>query len=336
MTGTIAAMVPDGSGGLYVGGCCADIDGIAAADYIAHWTGGTSWSALGTGALNNRVRALAISGTDLYVGGDFTNAAGDADADKVAHWNGSTWSSLGPSFFGDGGNSIYAMAESQGTVVAAGYFNNGGGLAKADGIAAFVGSTWKNVGTNATGTDGPVSLNTTMLALRVVGAKLYLGGLDSSIGDGSMNAYGAWYRIRQPDGLIASGASGGTFAGNNVYNATGASQTKSLTVHRGNTGTFRIKITNDGFATDNFTLKGPGSSGGFTATYKNGANVVTAPVVAGTFSFSLAPAASKTITLTVKVGTGVSVGASKSWLVTATSTGLGTPKDSVKATVKAS
>lgn len=335
--GTVAAMVPDGAGGLYVGGSFIDANAIPNADFIAHWTGGTSWSAVGaTAALNNRVRAVAMSGSNLYVGGDFTNANGDAAADKVAHWNGSAWSALGASsFFGDGGNSIYALVADDGTVVAAGYFNNGGGLAKADGIAAFVGSTWKNVGTNAAGTDGPVSLNTTMLALRVAGAKLYLGGLDSSIGDGSMNAFGAWYRIHQPDGQIKTPTT--SFAGNNIYNATGASQTRLLTIHRGNTGTFSLMIQNDGLAPEAMPVKGPGSGGGFTATYLDGATNVTAQVVAGTYSTgSLGAGASKTLTLKVKVGTGVAVGASRSWLVVATSSAAGTAKDSVKATVKAS
>lgn len=217
-----------------------------------------------------------------------------------------------------------------------GYFNNAGGQAKVDGIAAFKGGTWTNVGSNTAGTDGPISLNTGMFALGVVGSKLYLGGTDSSIGDGAQNAYAASFRLRQPDGQVATGTSGGTFAGNNVYNATGASQSRSLTVHRNNTGTFRITVSNDGFTNDTFSLKGLGSSGGFTATYKSGATVVTAAVVAGTYSFSLAPGASKTVTLSVKVGSGVSVGTSHSWLETATSTGLGAAKDAVKATVKAS
>src|SRR4051794_32178377 len=46
------------------------------------------------GALNNGVKALAVSGTDLYVAGSFTDAAGLAQGDGVAKWNGSSWSAL--------------------------------------------------------------------------------------------------------------------------------------------------------------------------------------------------------------------------------------------------
>ena len=217
----------------------------------------------------------------------------------------------------------------------AGYFNNTGGLAKLDGIAAYNGSSWINVGTSASGTDGPVSLNTQMNALRLVGNKLYLGGHDSSIGDSAMNGYMAWYRIRQPDGQIAVGT--GAFVGNNVYNTNATHQTKSLTVQRTHTGTFSIKISNDGLSSDSFTVKGAGISGAFTPTYFNGAVDITPQVVAGTYAINnLAAGASKTLTLKVKVGSGAAVGSSKSFLVTTTSTGRGTPKDAVKATVKAS
>ena len=333
--GTVSSIVPDGTGGLYVGGNFINADGIDFADFVARWTGGVSWSALGgTAGLNQRVRALARSGSDLYLGGDFTNAGGIAGADKVARWNGSSWSSLGSSI-DVAGIAVYSVLVDQGTVVIAGYVNNAGGLAKADGIAAYNGSSWINVGTSASGTDGPVSLNTQMNALRVVGNKLYLGGHDSSIGDSAMNGYAAWYRSRQPDGQIAVGT--GAFVGNNVYNTNAANQTRSLTVQRTQTGTFPIRISNDGLSPDTFTVKGAGTSGAFTATYFIGAVDVTARVVAGTYAINnLAAGASRTLTLKVKVGSGAVVGSSKSFLVTTTSTGRGTPKDAVKATVKAS
>jgi hypothetical protein len=334
--GTPAAIVPDGSGGFYLGGNFANVDNIAAADYVARWSGG-SWSALGSIALNARVRALSMDGGNLFVGGEFTGAGGASGADKVAEWNGTSWSAIGGStFFGTSAAVIvYGIWADHGTVVASGYFNNAGGLSKADGIAAFNGTNWTNVGTSASGTDGPVSLNTQMLCVRVVSGKLYLGGLDSSIADSTMLGYAAWYRYRQPDAQIKTATS--AFAGNNIYNTTGKKQTKSLTVHRNQTGTFSIQIANDGFVADTITVKGPGSSGGFTATYLAGATNVTAQVVAGTYTMNDLPSgASRTLTLQVTVGGSVSVGAVKSFLVTASSTGAGTTKDAVKAKVTAS
>ena len=72
-------------------------------------------------------------------------------------------------------------------------------------------------------------------------------------------------------------------------------------------------------------------------TYLDGATDVTAQVVAGTYAINnLNPGAAKTLTLKVKVPSSASVGSSKSFKVTTTSTGGGSAKDAVKATVKAS
>ncbi len=88
LTGSVFALAVSGSD-VYVGGSFFNAAGIPEADYVARWDSTTStWSALGgsggTGALNNTVRALAVSGSDVYVGGDFTDAAGIAEADAVA------------------------------------------------------------------------------------------------------------------------------------------------------------------------------------------------------------------------------------------------------------
>jgi hypothetical protein len=334
--GTVCCLVPDGSGGLYVGGSFINADGIATADFAAHYLGGTAWSAIGTSSpLNGRVRAIAVSGSNVYVGGDFINAGGDANADKVAMYGGPDWIPLGStSAFGEGGNSVYALAVDQGTVFAAGFFNNADGNPKIDGIGAFTAGAWTNVGSNETGTNGPVPLNTLMTSLRVVRDQLFLGGLASAIGGSTKNGFASWFRLRQPDGLIAVGT--GAFVGNGVYNTTGAGQTKHKTVHRTKTGTFRIKVTNDGFSADTFDLKGAGSAGPFNVTYLSGTTNITAAVVAGTYSTgSVGAGGSRTIKLKVKVTSGASVGATRSFLVSSTSTGAGAPKDTVKATVEA-
>ena len=251
----------------------------------------------------------------------------------MAHWNGSSWSSIGPSVFG-AGTSIYAIAVDHGTVIAAGFFNNAGGQARMDGIAAFTDGSWTNVGTSANGANGPVSLNTLMLSLRVVGAKLYLGGLDSAIGDAAMNGYAASFRLRQPDAQIATTAA---FVGNGIYNTTGMQQARSRTVHRNQTGTFSIKVGNDGLGVDSFTVRGPGSNGRFTVRYFRGPTDITAQVLAGTYTIAnLAVGGNRTLTLRVKVAAGAPVGSNRSFLITATSTGGGAPKDAVKATVIAS
>ncbi|HQL78432.1 MAG TPA: hypothetical protein PLU91_09555 [Verrucomicrobiota bacterium] len=75
--GEVNAAVVDGSGNLYIGGSFTVV-GEVLANYVAKWSG-SAWSALGLG-VNNRVHALAVSGTNLYVGGVFTMAGGKASA----------------------------------------------------------------------------------------------------------------------------------------------------------------------------------------------------------------------------------------------------------------
>jgi hypothetical protein len=332
---TVSSIVTDGAGGLFVGGGFGNANGIGDADFVAHWTGGVSWSAMGASALNNRVRGLARSGSDLYVVGDFTNVAGIAAADKIARWTGSTWQSLGASSeFGEADTTaLYDVVADGTTVVTVGYFKNAGGDPRADAIAAFAAGTWKNVGSNPQGTDGPVHLNSSLYAVEVVGTKLYAGGIESAIGGGRLNAYVAGFTFRRADALIGTPS---PFVGNNVYNRTGVKQLRQLSVHRGETGSFSIKFTNDGLGPDTYMVKGPGTAGGFSVTYLNGTNNVTALVVAGNYSLlDLAPGASRTLTMKVAVGSGVTVGVTKSYRISQRSTGAGASLDVVKAVVKA-
>jgi hypothetical protein len=219
-------------------------------------------------------------------------------------------------------------------VFVVGSFSNAGSQAKVDGVAGLRNGTWTNVGTNAAGTDGPMTgPNPLMRDLAVVGPRLYIGGLDQDIGGGVLNDSIAFYRVRQPDNLIKGG---GSFVGNGVYNTTGLHQSATASAIQGGTATFTTRITNDGFAADSFTVKGTGGQPGFATTYLRGATNVTSQVVAGTYAINnLAPGSSVDITLRVTVGTSVPDGTSRSWLVTTTSTGSGTPNDGVKATVTA-
>ncbi len=58
------------------------------------------WVSLGSG-MNNRVDALAVSGSSLYAGGYF-NTAGAVAANLIAKWDGSAWSPLGSGISGGG------------------------------------------------------------------------------------------------------------------------------------------------------------------------------------------------------------------------------------------
>jgi hypothetical protein len=332
--GTPCCIVPDGAGGLFVGGSFLNGAGIDQADYVAHWNGGTSWASLGAdqagtnGALKDRVRGLSRSGSSLYMVGDFLDADGIQAADNIARWDGSHWSAVGNGVFG-AGTSLRSVLAVSGSVFVVGYFKNAGGNAKADSIAAFVGNHWTNVGSNPAGTDGPVGLNSTLSTVASIGPRLYVGGLEQAIGGSTMNAYGAWFRMRQPDALIGS-------QGNGVHNDTGANQTLQKPIAKGTNDTFNLRFTNDGLVTDSFKISGPGSGAGFTATYLDGTTNVTAQVVAGTYQVAnLAPGGGKSLTLKVAVGAGVAAGTTHSWLVEQTSTVAGGFTDAVMAVAKA-
>ena len=164
---------------LYVGGWFFNAAGLAAADYSAKWNG-SSWSALGSnnsngdGALNDHVRAFAVSGGDLFVGGDFHNAAGIAEADFVAFWTGDAWQALGSNGAGIGAlnDGVYALAMSGGDLYVGGAFTNAAGILTADYIARWSGQ-WHALGSNGAGV-GP--LDNVVFALAMFGGDLYVGG----------------------------------------------------------------------------------------------------------------------------------------------------------------
>ena len=143
LNGGVYALTAAANGTLYVGGQFSNVANIAAADHIASYDG--DWHALGLG-VPDYVRSLASSGNDVYVGTDSVNIGGIQQADHVARWNGSAWSALGANTAGtDGwlpaGAFIYALAASGSHVVAAGSFENANGVATADTVASFDGTS---------------------------------------------------------------------------------------------------------------------------------------------------------------------------------------------------
>ncbi|HXJ64735.1 MAG TPA: hypothetical protein VNN79_13350, partial [Actinomycetota bacterium] len=326
-------------GTLYAGGQFINLAAIPAADHVASYSGGV-WHAMGSGispgggAIDSFVRSLAAKGTDVYAGTDSTNVAGIPQADHVARWNGSAWSAVGSDTAGSNGwfttlTSINALATSGSLVFAAGSFQNANGDPLADVVAEFDGSAWHHVGSDGAG-NGPWIGNGTALA--VFHQQLVAGGSFTSAGGDTSAEFVAAYRILRPDARIGTN-SAGPFAGNGVYSATGAGESKTISVARGSSGTLFVNIQNDGLIPGTFTVTGTGAANGYTVTYFRGATNVTGGVRAGTFSTgSLAPGASTTLKMVVKLsptsaGTGT-------FLVKATA-GPGIPADAVRATVKA-
>ena len=172
--GEVYAAAMDTAGNLYIGGSFISA-GSVVANRIAKWDG-SSWSALGSG-MNNRVWALAVSGSDLYAGGYFTTAGG-VSANCVARWNGSSWSALGSGM----GGLVYALAVSGSDLYAGGTFTTAGGVA-ANRIAKWDGSDWSALGSG---------MNDWVGALAVSGSDLYAGGGFGTAGGVSAQNIAKW------------------------------------------------------------------------------------------------------------------------------------------------
>ena len=188
INGTVRTLVVTGTTTKEVlaGGFFTDAGGNPNADYLARLSGG-SWGALGTTPLNGAVYALAVGSAGVFAGGAFVDAGGVTEADYVARWDGSQWRALG----GSGGVGAFApvggsfpvvssLAVSGNNLYVGGFFQDVAGVAAADYLARWDGSTWSDVG----GSGSLSALNSTVEAI-AVGANN-----DLSIGGWFTNAAG--------------------------------------------------------------------------------------------------------------------------------------------------
>jgi hypothetical protein len=292
-SGAVYALTADSNGTLYAGGQFINVAAIPEADHIAAYDG--AWHAMGTGpggkAVDDYVRGLTAVGTNVYVGTDSVNVAGIAEADHVARWNGSAWSALGSNSAGNNGwfptsAFIYAFAHYGSLLIAAGSFQNANGIAAADHIAYFDGSTWRPIGSDGAG-NGPMIAQ--MSALAVYNGRVFAAGNFTKAGGDVRAQSVAAYSLRQPDAWI-SAKPASQFVGNGVYSTTGAGQGKDVAVVRRKNVNVYIKIQNDGLIAASFTLKGTGGGNGISARYFRGSTNVTRRVLAGTYpTGSIAP-----------------------------------------------
>ncbi|MBJ6108150.1 T9SS type A sorting domain-containing protein [Hymenobacter sp. BT523] len=166
----IYALTTASNGDVYAAGDLR-MAGSAVVNGLARWNG-TTWSAVGTGAVNNTIRAVAVAANgDVYIGGAFTQI-GSAAISYVARWNGTAWSSLGSGAASGVNNAVNALALApNGDLYVGGTFTQAGNVAAAF-IAKWNGTAWSTLGAAfATGFDGSVSA----LALASNG-DLYAGG----------------------------------------------------------------------------------------------------------------------------------------------------------------
>ncbi len=194
----------------------------------------------------------------------------------------------------------------------------------------FDGTSWRALGSNGHG-NGPWVGDTQ--ALEVVNGQLYAGGALTAAGGDKQANFATSRSLRLPDAEI--GISTGNYVGNDVYNVTGAGQTKTMSIPRGTSKFFPVLVQNDGPLPASYKVKGAGAAPGHSVTYinyANGANITTA-VRNGTFSTGeLARGQSFAMKMIVKLTATAAKNAV--FTVTASST-AGTPPDVVKGIVRA-
>jgi N-acetylneuraminic acid mutarotase len=170
----------------------------------------------------------------------------------------------------------------------------------------------------------------------------YIAGGGTRMGGGGATAVHEVLTLTtgpRPDAMIRL-ASQTAFVGNDVYNTTGAQQTRSTTTPAGQRRTFVVRMQNDGPGTDGFTVRGCSAASGFRVRYlvgTMGTTDVSTAVVNGTYMVAgVPPGATSTLRLEVTPGAGAARGAVQSCLVRVTSTAGTTAVDAVLARVTVS
>lgn len=141
-----------------------------------------------------------------------------------------------------------------------------------------------------------------------------------------------------PDAFLEHAALG--FAGENVYNTTGADQVITQKVRQGKVGRFMVHIENEGTEADAINVAGCSSSKGFRVTFSQGGANITGPVAEGTYQTATVDTGeSETLKLAIKVSRRARPGKTKACRVMTSHSGvfrgLESPvTDVVKAQVK--
>jgi hypothetical protein len=220
VNGTVLALAVSGSD-LYVGGDFSGASSIGGQDRnrIA------KLSTTGTGAAdatwnpnaNNRVLALAVSGSDLYVGGDFsgTNSIGGQARNRIAKLSTTGTGAADATWNPNANNSVFALAVSGSDLYVGGRFSGSIGGQSRSRIAKL-----STTGTGAADATWNPNANNRVFALAVSGSDLYVGGDFSGT-----NSIGGQDRNR-----IAKLSTTGTGAADASWNANANSRVSALAV----------------------------------------------------------------------------------------------------------
>jgi hypothetical protein len=184
VNGTVNAIVPDGSGGWYVGGSFSSV-GSTSISNLVHITSGGSVDTSWTPSPDQQVDTLALSGGTLYVGGKFATIGG-ASRSNLAALTVATGVATNWDPEPDGEVTDIAVPSGGTTVYAAGSFANVGSSAHA-GLAAISASTGSATTWNPNPSGGAVNA----LAVSPDGSTVYAGGTFTNIGGNALTRLAA-------------------------------------------------------------------------------------------------------------------------------------------------
>ena len=137
----------------------------------------------------------------------------------------------------------------------------------------------------------------------------------------------------RPDSRIQA-VGDATWRGNDVYNTTGAGQTRLVAQERSRSVRFRVSIQNDG-RVGTFGAQGSPGTAQFPTRYRYEGNDVTAAVMAGTFRLrNLPQGAARVLGVTIDVGVDATPGSTRTVSVTTWATSNPVKRDVVRAQVR--
>jgi len=146
------------------------------------------WDNLGVGAHTSGgtvFQILRASTGDIYIGGSFTGWGGVAGRDYIARYDpqAETWHTIGSA--SDINGNVEAIAEGpDGTIYFGGLFTNAAGIANADYLVSWNGSSFSALGTGANGLVKSFAFDKTGI--------MYVGGAFTSIGGTAANRIASW------------------------------------------------------------------------------------------------------------------------------------------------
>jgi probable HAF family extracellular repeat protein len=138
---------------------------------------------------------------------------------------------------------------------------------------------------------------------------------------------------QRPDAEVSTDPVSG-YVGDDVYNTTGAGQTRTAAAHHARTRTFYVRIYNDGTTANVITVHGSASRAGSTVRYSTRTDITRAMRSRHGVRFTIGRRGHRTIKVRITVGATASAGSLQPAAVTATWTGDGLRRDRVRAQVR--